>query len=41
MCFGDWGRKDLVNMPDLIEAIGGKKSKKQALEDELSIEIIA
>jgi hypothetical protein len=41
MCFGDWGRKDLVDMPDLIEAIGGKKSKKRALEDESSIEIIA
>jgi hypothetical protein len=25
LCFGDWSHKDLVHMPDLVEAIGGKE----------------
>jgi hypothetical protein len=34
LCFGDWSCKDLVHMPDLVEAIGGKeKSRKRAFED--------
>lgn len=39
LCLGDWSRKDLVHMPDLVEAIGGKeKSRKRVFEDILSID---
>jgi hypothetical protein len=39
LCIGDWSRKDLVHMPDLVEAIGGKKkSGKQVFEDILSMD---
>ena len=31
ICFGDWGRKDLVHMPDLVAALDGKL-KKRVLE---------
>ena len=39
LCFGDWSRKDLVHMPDLVEAVGGKeKSRKRVFEDSVSVE---
>jgi len=39
LCFGDWSRKDLVHMPDLVEAVGDKeKSRKRVFEDSVSVE---
>ena len=33
MCFGAWSRKNLVHMPDLVEAISAKgKQKHEVIE---------
>jgi hypothetical protein len=38
LCFGDWSRKDLVHMPDLVAAVSDKKSKKRGLDDNSSVD---
>lgn len=38
LCFGDWSRKDLVDMPDLALAIRGSRERKRPLSDGDSIE---
>ena len=35
---GNWSQKDLVHMPDLIEVVRDKKSKKRAFEEDSSVE---
>ena len=29
LCFGDWARKDLVDMPELVELICAQQSKRK------------
>ena len=36
LCLGDWSRKDMVHMSDIIGAILGKGKGKRALEEDLS-----
>lgn len=36
LCFGDWSRKDLICMSDIISAVSGKGKGKRALEEDLS-----
>ena len=38
LCFGNWSRKDLVYMPELVEALDSRK-RKHALVEEPSVEI--
>lgn len=38
MAFGNWSQKDLVHMPDLVEVVGDKKSKKWVWEEDSSVE---
>ncbi|KAH9072202.1 hypothetical protein EDB83DRAFT_2189212, partial [Lactarius deliciosus] len=33
MCFGDWSCKDLVYMPDIVEAMHAKGKRKHELID--------
>ena len=41
LCFGDWSQKDLVHMPDLVEAVNANgKGKKRALGEDSSVEML-
>jgi hypothetical protein len=34
LCFGDWSRKDLVIMADIVAAIREKRGKRKRLDKE-------
>ena len=36
LCFGDWSRKDLVHMPDLVAAVDDKQKLKKRVFEETS-----
>jgi len=36
LCFGDWSRKDLVHMPDLVAAVSDKEKLKKRVFEETS-----
>jgi len=36
LCFGDWSRKDLVDMPDLVAAVNDKQKSKKRMFEEIS-----
>ena len=38
LCFGDWSKKDLVHMPELVEILEDCQSKKHVLEVDLTVE---
>jgi hypothetical protein len=33
LCFGDWARKDLVDMPELVEVIRMQSKRKRAISE--------